>query len=203
MTKAVEGGGEARIRLLDAADKLFSHKGYAAVTLREIGAELGLTHASLYYHFPGGKEELFAEVTERNLRAHGRGLDAALEAAKPDLRAMLYGAAAWLLSQAPMDLIRMAESDMPSLPPEVARRLMDLAYTLIILRLRVCLDEAIAAGELDAGTDAGLIAGGLFGLVESLHSIPEFAVRKSRAQMANELIDVLLRGLGYETGGTE
>ncbi len=198
-----DSGGEARGRLLDAAEKLFSRKGYTAVTLREIGAELGLSHASLYYHFPGGKEALFAEVTERNLRSHGRGLDAALAAGKGNLREMLYRAAEWLLSQSPMDLIRMAESDMPALPPAIAHRLMELAYALIIARLRDILVGAIAEGTIGADTDAGLIAGGFFGLVESLHAIPDFATKKNRLTMAKELIDVLLRGLGYKDGGTK
>ena len=47
----------------------------------------------------------------------------------------------------------------------------------------------------------GLIAGGLVGMIESLHSIPEFVFKgdavpgKSRKEMAHALIDVMLRGL--------
>lgn len=198
---AAEAGGDARGRLMDAAEALFSRKGIAAVTLREISAELGLSHASLYYHFPGGKEELFAAVTERNILRHGEGLRAGMEAAGPGIRAKLRAAAAWLLSMPAMDLIRMAESDMPSLPPEEARRLMDLTYRELILRLQRELQAAVAGGELGPATDSGLMAGALVGLVESLHSVPAVALRRSREEMAFELIDIVLKGLDYSEGG--
>ena len=47
---------EARERVLDGAAKLFTERGYAAVTLRDIAAEVGIRHTSLYHHVPGGKE---------------------------------------------------------------------------------------------------------------------------------------------------
>ena len=61
-------------RLLDVAERLFSSKGFAAVTLRDIAQALSLSHASLYYHFPGGKEELFIQVMKRNILRHGEAL---------------------------------------------------------------------------------------------------------------------------------
>jgi AcrR family transcriptional regulator len=196
-------GGEARERLLDAAEKIFARKGFSSTTLRDISAELGLTHASLYYHFPGGKEELFASVTRRSILRHGEGLRSSMEAGGPKLRGKLRGAAAWLLSQAPMDLIRMAESDMPALKPEVARELMDLLYAQMILRLQLVLQAAVDSGEVGPATDSGLVGGALIGLIESLHTIPEFALRRPRTEMAFELIDIVLKGLDYIQGGTE
>jgi AcrR family transcriptional regulator len=59
---------ESRERVLQQAEHLFSERGYAAVTLRDIAAGLGIRQASLYHHVPGGKEQLYVEVTERNLR---------------------------------------------------------------------------------------------------------------------------------------
>jgi hypothetical protein len=44
----------------------------------------------------------------------------------------------------------------------------------------------------------GLIAGGFLGMIESLHAIPEYALQeesRSRQELANELIEVLLHGL--------
>jgi len=190
-----------RERLLDAAERIFSAKGFSATTLRDISSKLSLSHASLYYHFPGGKEELFAAVTERNIMHHGVGLLHSIEAAGTDLRGQLRGAAAWLLSQSPMDLIRMAETDMPALPEHVAKKLMDLVYVQMILRLRQVFQAGVDTGELGPATDAGLMAGAFLGLIESLHSIPEFAVRRSRTDMAFELVEVLLKGLDYSKGG--
>lgn len=194
---------EARERVMDTAERIFSRKGFAAATLRDVASELGLSHASLYYHFPGGKEELFAAVTERNILRHGTGLAAKIEAGGPFLRGRLIGAADWLLSQPAMDLIRMAETDMPALAPEVARKLMDLVYGQLILRLQSVLQQAVDERQIRADADAGLLAGALIGLVESFHAIPDFAVRTSRLEMAVKVIDILLKGLDYHEGGTK
>jgi TetR/AcrR family transcriptional regulator, cholesterol catabolism regulator len=194
---------EARARILDAAESLFMKKGYSSVTLRDIAVPLGLNHSSLYHHFPGGKEQLFAEVMERSLRRHGEALDAAIAAGAGSLRNELRGIASWILSQPPMDLIRMAESDLAALPPESAARIMALVYELVIRKVQAAFEEALRFGQV--GTcDPGLLAGGVFGLLESLHSAPESAVGRTRASMANDLIDIILKGIdfkGTQAGG--
>jgi AcrR family transcriptional regulator len=192
---------DARHRLLDTAEHLFASRGFDSVRMRDIAEDLGLTHAALYYHFPGGKEELFAEVMERNIRRHGEGLAAAMRAGGQSLRGKLRGAASWLLSQPPMDLIRMAENDLKNLPPEKAGRIMGLVYELILSRLQAVLQAAKDSGETGA-CDPGLLAGGVVGLVESLHSVPVDIVGRDRTTMAYELIDVLLKGIEYKGGMT-
>ncbi|NDJ52513.1 MAG: helix-turn-helix transcriptional regulator, partial [Chloroflexi bacterium] len=67
---------EARQRVLEVAERLFSTRGYKDVRLQDIAKELGIKTASLYYHAPGGKEELFVEVIERGLARHHQGLQA-------------------------------------------------------------------------------------------------------------------------------
>jgi len=187
---------EPRLRILDAAELLFAGKGFDSVTLRDIALPLGLTHSALYYHFPGGKEELFAEVMERNILRHGVGLAAALDASA-DLRGKLRAAAGWLLSQPPMDLIRMAETDLKALEPEAARRLMDLLYEQLLMRLQRVLEEARDSGEA-GDCKPGLLAGGIVGLGESLFSVPVSIVGRDRYSMACDLIDVILKGIEYK-----
>lgn len=191
---------EARERVLDAAAKLFGERGYTAVTLRDIAAAVGIRHTSLYYHVPGGKEELFIEVTARQLEQHRDGLIATMAQAGPDIRRQLYAAAEWFLTKPPMDLVRMTYSDLPAIAPTAAARLGDLALQALIKPIEGALLAASARGEI-AHADLGLIAGGLVGMVESLHSIPEYVISdrqlktKSRQTMAQALIDVMLRGL--------
>ncbi|WP_018491193.1 MULTISPECIES: TetR/AcrR family transcriptional regulator [unclassified Streptomyces] len=57
-------GERTRARILDAAAELFSRSGFNAVSLRDIAAHAGLTHAGLLHHFPG-KDRLLLEVLER------------------------------------------------------------------------------------------------------------------------------------------
>jgi len=185
---------EARERVLDAAERLFAQKGYVAVTLRDIAAEIGIRHTSLYHHVPGGKEELFVEVTERNLQHHRRGLEHAVAHAEPTIQAQLYAIADWLLTQPPMDLVRMIHSDMPAIDPVQANRLSIVALESMILPIQTVLQSAQQKGEI-THHNLGLIAGGLLGMIESLYSVPESALVQNRQAMAYELLDTLLNGL--------
>ena len=190
----------ARERVLDAAAKLFAERGYAGVTLRDIAAAVGIRHASLYYHVPGGKEELFVEVTQRHLEQHRRGLTATMAAAGPDIQRQLYAAAQWFLTQPPIDLVRMSYSDMPAIAPPEAACLSEMALNALVTPVHDVLCSARERGEIQHD-DLVLIAGGLVGMIESLHSVPEYAfdepdaTNKSRYEMAQKLIDVMLRGL--------
>ncbi|MER5261984.1 TetR/AcrR family transcriptional regulator [Actinosynnema sp. NPDC002837] len=58
-------GDRTKERITDAAAELFAKSGYLAVSLRDIAAAAGLTHAGALHHFPGGKDELLMRVLER------------------------------------------------------------------------------------------------------------------------------------------
>ena len=53
--------------ILEAASEVFARYGYAKATLDDVGKEVGLNKASLYYYFPN-KESLFAEVLQAEAR---------------------------------------------------------------------------------------------------------------------------------------
>lgn len=177
-------------------------RGYKAVTLRDIASVLGIKHASLYYHAPGGKEQLFVEVTERNLNIHRAGLTDSMAAAGADLRAALYAAAGWLLSQPPMDLLRMTLSDLQEIAPDQAQRLGKLVQESMLSPISSVLSAAQERGEI-APVDSGAVAGGLLAMLEGLHAVPDLVFLygdspwrgKSRLHMAHYLVDVVLRGL--------
>jgi len=79
-------------RLLEVAEKLFTQKGYQAVSIRDIASAAGVTNAALYYYFPN-KDALFDEVIEHYveklaLRLQEAGLKA--DTPRKKLTAMLY-----------------------------------------------------------------------------------------------------------------
>lgn len=57
----VSKGERTRARILASATELFARSGFHAVSLRDIAAHAGLTHAGLLHHFPG-KEALLLDV---------------------------------------------------------------------------------------------------------------------------------------------
>jgi AcrR family transcriptional regulator len=190
---------EARERVLLAAERLFAQRGFAAVTLRDIAAEIGIRHASLYHHVPGGKEELYVEVTERNFARHRQGIVAAIAETSSDVRACLYAVAGWLVSQPPMDLLRMAHADIPSLNPEHAQRISSLAFNSIIQPVARVLEDAQHRNEI--GTlNVLLLAGAIITMIEGLHAVPPQAIETNLETMAHEVIDVLLDGMRTRSG---
>lgn len=57
----------SREKIMNAAQKLFARRGFEGISIRDIAKAVGMTTASLYYHFPS-KEEIFVAV-------HGRSLE--------------------------------------------------------------------------------------------------------------------------------
>jgi AcrR family transcriptional regulator len=52
---------QTRYRLLDAASRQIAALGFEGTSVREIAKEAGVTSGAIYRHFPGGKDELYAE----------------------------------------------------------------------------------------------------------------------------------------------
>lgn len=60
-----------RARILDAAERLFATRGFAATSVREIVREAGVTNPMLYYYF-GSKEDLFIHLIRERFQSFGR-----------------------------------------------------------------------------------------------------------------------------------
>lgn len=63
-----ERSEKSRQQILDAALKLFSHKGYGATSVRDIAEEAELSKGNVYHHFPD-KETIFRALLDRYFQA--------------------------------------------------------------------------------------------------------------------------------------
>jgi AcrR family transcriptional regulator len=61
MREQTQMGGTTRDRIVSTALRLFAEKGFAAVGIREIASEVGLSSATLY-HYMGSKDDLLQEI---------------------------------------------------------------------------------------------------------------------------------------------
>ena len=59
-----ERSEKSRQQILDAALKLFSHRGYGATSVRDIAEEAGVSKGNVYHHFPD-KETIFRALLDR------------------------------------------------------------------------------------------------------------------------------------------
>lgn len=66
MRKTKEAAAETRQKVLDAALKVFSEKGYQAARLEDIAEEAGVTRGAIYWHF-GSKEQPSSLGAKANL----------------------------------------------------------------------------------------------------------------------------------------
>ena len=181
-------------RILDVAEALFMDRGYSAITLRDIADELGIKQASLYYHFPGGKEQIFVAMAERLFERHREGLEAALEDAGTDLNAQLHAVSGWFSSQPPVKILAMFHADIPALNREHVQRLQEMARDAMYLPLRKAFVAAQERGEIRPA-HPDLLAGSFLWLMDGLSYGQTRIGAPSREVMADDLISILMDGL--------
>ncbi len=195
MIAVQENQNNARERVLQTAETLFHKRGFHAVTMRDLAEALDIRQASLYYHVPQGKEQLFVEVTERGLARHHEGLLTAIRQAGPCLQAQLEAIADWFVAQPPLKLFSMVEADMPALTSENGRYLMQIAEEALFQPLITAFAAAQKRGEIRAVSPERL-AGLFLTMIEGvLYSAQAHKNSLTPQQLAHEMIDILLNGL--------
>lgn len=105
---------KTRVRIVEAAQRLFNRYGFAEVSIDDVMAEAGLTRGGFYNHF-GNKEELYAAVVAQILDGTPAGLWS-FERAEDAIPAFV----AAYLSQAHLDNRKKCCSLM-ALPSDVSR----------------------------------------------------------------------------------
>ena len=96
------------------AQKNFFLKGYSSTSLQDIANELNIKPASLYYHFSGGKEEIYIEVLINRLKEYKIEIESNLEKSN-QLLEFLKSFAYWYVSQPQMNMDLIVKLDMPNL----------------------------------------------------------------------------------------
>ena len=69
---------DTRERLVKTTGRLLRQQGYAATGLNQVMAEAEAPKGSMYFHFPGGKEELAAAAVDRFAELISRQLSAGI-----------------------------------------------------------------------------------------------------------------------------
>jgi len=179
----------ARELVLDAAEQLFASRGYVAVTLKDIADQLGMKQASLYYHVPGGKEDLFVEVMLRHLERRRKIMQQIILMEPQSLKDSLTRVGNWLLSQPPLNAIRMIRSDLPELGPEKASHL-EQEISRCIYRP---VEEIFTRYQHQLRGDASFIGGTFLAAVEALHTFKRYGSR-TEGQLIENIVDLLLHG---------
>jgi AcrR family transcriptional regulator len=188
--------------ILKAAEELFLAKGYKGVSMKDIAEVVHVTAAALYYHFPNGKEELFAQMLQQVLEEATEQALQALTSAT-DFRERLI-----LLTQSllafPIDRFSMlfrdarehlSHQDKQGPLQEIARNLTQ--------RTTEFFQEAGAAGEVTRQIPPPILAllhqGMCIALLNGRRFAPEQLQEHTARQLAEMLVSALLDGTAPTT----
>jgi len=118
--KTPASGIRPRERIMDAAVRLFSQKGYAAVGVREIAAEAGVNISMISYYFEG-KVGILRAIMESFFEGYLKVFDvpeADSKSAEECAREIMGGLVGYVRSN--LDLALVAYNELPLEVPEIA-----------------------------------------------------------------------------------
>lgn len=157
---------DRRARILDAALRVFSRRGYHGASIDEIADESGTSKGGLYFHFPG-KQALFLALLDWAARELRHRVEAAMAAHQdPVAKADAALLAVMRAFASHRDLARLFMVEALGAGREFHERLLAVhdEFTGIIQGL---LDEAVAAGVIDP-VDTRIAARAWYGAVNAV-----------------------------------
>jgi AcrR family transcriptional regulator len=138
---------DTRTRAIAAADALLHQHGYMGVSMEDIAATIGIRKASLYHHFPDGKDQIVMEIAERLIDFDARGFNAALEHATTRERLEAMARFIFADTRQTNAVLRDAARFMPN---EHQRRIAELFFTQMLQPVQRVFETGISSGELKA-----------------------------------------------------
>ena len=193
------GDRETRQQILKAARELFLARGYKGVSMKEVAEEVQVTSAALYYHFPGGKQDLFFSIIQMMLEEWTQGALLATTQAQ-GLREGLIKLTQYLLTL-PIDRFSILARDIHEnvLDRETQRVALEQLQHVFVQHVTDLFQQAIDAGEITREIPAAVLAtmyeGMSISLLRSQHLAIGGTERYDAGQLAGFVVLVLLRGI--------
>jgi len=183
---------DTRSRLKQVFAAHLARHGYAGVSLHAVAAESGIKKPSLYHHFPGGKDELYAEVAHDFIEDRHRALTAAL-ATEGGLPEVLMAVVS--VSADPSGAVVAFDQrlfDALAVVGEAVRTDVSATYVAKLLRpMEEFFRGAVDAGEL-AGPDAAFLANAFLHLARATDLAP------ADSTLPERLVRLFLDGAGRQ-----
>lgn len=190
-----------RLELVRTAALVFREKGYTSATLNDVAEKVGIDRASLYYYV-GSKEELFQEciqgVLDDNL-AQAIKVAAMEISARAKIEKLVEVVLASYEANYPYMYVYIQEdmSKVTSLETEWASKMVAQTKRLQRLFLDI-LEDGVAAGGLRADLPVGLVANGLFGMINWTHRWYVPSAKVNAPELARTFTSVFFDGFSIE-----
>ena len=193
------GDRETRQQILEVARELFLARGYKGVSMKEVAEEVQVTSAALYYHFPGGKQDLFFSIIQMMLEEWTQGAIIVTTQVQ-GLREGLIKLTQYLLTL-PIDRFSILARDIHEnvLDRDTQRVALEQLQIVFVQHVTDLFRQAIDAGEISREIPAAVLAtmyeGMSISLLRSQHLAIGGTERYDAGQLAGFVVSVLLGGI--------
>mgnify|MGYP005849805909 CR=1 FL=1 len=201
MRKTKEEAEVTRQKLMDAALVVFSKKGYATTTLDDIAREAGVTRGAIYWHFKGGKIELFNAILGERFERVGNVLKEVFSSGKTPaemLRLMMIRLLEYIEEDADYRAVQEMLMFKTEIAPEMADGMRGKSEK-IHESVRVAeslIEKGKASGEIRKDVNSRAAALAAMSIINGAVSIwlvdtKQFSIKEQAASM----VDVFIKGI--------
>jgi AcrR family transcriptional regulator len=189
-------------RILDGFAEQLLEAGYRGISLQAITDAVGIKRPSMYHHFPGGKEEIYAEVAQRMIDADAALVAAAL-AENETLEDKLTALALVHSDDPRKTALDQRIFDATRYVSDETRTVVSTRYVAGLLTpVRKLMADHIASGDL-RDEDPGLLMEAFFGMASAVPALPDDVgmppekrggKRPAAIEMARRVVALFLEG---------
>jgi AcrR family transcriptional regulator len=179
-----------RDQVLLIAEELLHQHGYLGVSLETVAQRIGIRKASLYYHFPGGKEELMLEIAHGILKRDEDGFKRAI-ASSVTASGQLRAVARWMATgPGPTELV--LHDSMRFMPEEHQGNLTQSFFAKLYQPIHDVVVAGISSKEFRSH-DTELSTWSILAILAEVHKMLPHT--KNPKTLPDRLINFFIRGL--------
>ncbi len=178
---------------MNAADTLLHEHGYLGVSMDSIADQIGIRKASLYHHFPQGKDQIMLEIANKHIELNKAGFQNAFDAG--DTVRQRLEAIAGFVFQNTRQTHRVLQDTMHFLPLEHQQTLGTDFYNHIFGKTHQIFEIGIKTGELRPHDTKF----STFAFLSLLSEMNVAAHQKTWINLASRVSSILLDGLNADT----
>jgi AcrR family transcriptional regulator len=181
-------------QIVDAAARMFQERGYADTSVQDVAQAVGILKGSLYYYIDSKEDLLFRVLEDVHEDARHLVDDVAAMDAPP-----LERLAAYVRGHVEFNLRNLAKvavyyHDFALLEPERREVIIEQRhlYERFVIGL---IEEAQAAGDVDAGLDAHVAAYSALGMVNWVYTWYRPVGERAPSELADLIAEIVVGGL--------
>lgn len=191
-----EHAQDTRALALEAAHRLLNQHGYLGVSMDAVADAIGVRKASLYYHFPEGKEQLILEIADGVNAQDASGFAQAIESAT-SVRERLLALARYVIGERRQSSVVLRDA-MRFMTPDHQQHIYQRFYDGQYAPLHATLEAGVVSGELRPH-DLTRSAWAFLGLLSEMTTSED---EPSSEPLAQFIVGLVLDGLSARSSKT-